>query len=65
MTRRESQTFRLLAQAMSNKEIAKIEGNAEKTVEAYCYRLRKKLGARNRTQLAIMAATAEDPRDYL
>jgi DNA-binding NarL/FixJ family response regulator len=45
----------LLRQGMTDAEIAKTMGIAPGTVRDYIDQARVKLGARNRTQLAVMA----------
>jgi DNA-binding NarL/FixJ family response regulator len=57
LTRRETQLVDLVCQARLNKEIAYELHLSEGTVKEYLFRLFKKVGVRNRTELAIMALT--------
>lgn len=47
--------FQLMAQGMSNKDIATVLHRSVKTVETYRSRIKRKLGASNATELAQMA----------
>jgi DNA-binding CsgD family transcriptional regulator len=55
LTQRERECVALLRQGMTDAEIAKTMGIAPGTVRDYIDQARAKLGARNRTQLAVMA----------
>src|SRR5574341_2358746 len=55
LTRRERDILRLLAQGLSNKEIAEQLGLSEKTVRNRLSEILSTLGVRNRTQAAIWA----------
>ena len=57
LTRRELQLVDLVCLARLNKEIAYELHLSEGTVKEYLFRLFKKVGVRNRTELAIMALT--------
>lgn len=57
LSRREMQLVDLICRAKSNKEIACELQLSEGTVKEYLYRLFKKVGLRNRTELAILALT--------
>ena len=54
LTRRESQVISLLAQGLRNKEIANCLGLSEGTVKSYLVSLFRKVGARDRFELAIL-----------
>lgn len=54
---REKQIVALVSQAKANKEIAHQLHLTEGTIKEYLNRLFKKMGARNRTELAIWALT--------
>nr|WP_247878774.1 response regulator transcription factor [Niveispirillum sp. SYP-B3756] len=56
LTNRQRDIFRLLLQGCSNKEIARQLGVLEGTVKVHVRAMMQKLGARNRTQIAILAA---------
>jgi DNA-binding NarL/FixJ family response regulator len=56
LTNRQRDIFRLLLQGCSNKEIARRLGVLEGTVKVHVRAMMQKLGARNRTQIAILAA---------
>jgi two-component system, NarL family, nitrate/nitrite response regulator NarL len=56
LSQREQQIANLVAQALSNKEIARKLAISEKTVKNYMTNLMEKLGARNRVEVAILAA---------
>lgn len=56
LTNRQKDIFRLLLQGCSNKEIARQLGVLEGTVKVHVRAMMQKLGARNRTQIAILAA---------
>lgn len=55
LTRREELILGLIAEAKSNKEIAKAASLAEGTVKNYVSRIMEKLHARTRTELAVKA----------
>ena len=57
LSRRQMQLVDLVCQAKLNKEIAHELQLSEGTVKEYLNRLFKKVGARNRTELAILALT--------
>lgn len=52
---REHEVFLLVAEGMTNQEIGKKLFISEKTVKNYVTKVRKKLGASNRTQVALYA----------
>lgn len=56
LTARQRQIFRLLLSGCSNKEIARQLGVLEGTVKVHVRAMMQKLGARNRTQMAVLAA---------
>lgn len=56
LTNRQKDIFRLLLSGCSNKEIARQLGVLEGTVKVHVRAMMQKLGARNRTQIAILAA---------
>ena len=56
LTNRQRDIFRLLLSGCSNKEIARQLGVLEGTVKVHVRAMMQKLGARNRTQIAILAA---------
>ena len=56
MTDKEDRVLALLAEGLSNKEIADQMFLAEGTIKNYVSRIMEKLHARNRTELAVMAA---------
>lgn len=60
LSRREQQIVRLVGQAMSNKEIALALEISEKTVKNYMSTLMDKLSARNRVEVAMLAARSSD-----
>jgi ABC-type bacteriocin/lantibiotic exporter with double-glycine peptidase domain/DNA-binding CsgD family transcriptional regulator len=55
LTKREHETLRLVAQGLSNKEIAHSLGISPPTARTYVSRVVRKLGCRDRTQLATFA----------
>lgn len=57
LTPRELQVLKLVARGNPNKEIGRTLGLTEGTVKTYLRRLRKRLGARDRTHAAIHALT--------
>ncbi|SNR95929.1 MULTISPECIES: LuxR C-terminal-related transcriptional regulator [unclassified Azospirillum] len=59
LTNRQRDIFRLLQQGCSNKEIARQLGVLEGTVKVHVRAMMQKLGARNRTQIAILAARCD------
>jgi two-component system response regulator DevR len=56
LTPKEEQVLGLVAQGLTNRQIAERLGVAEKTVKNYVSTLLAKLGAESRTQAAVMAA---------
>jgi DNA-binding NarL/FixJ family response regulator len=56
LTPKEEQVLELVAQGMTNRQIAERLGVAEKTVKNYVSTLLAKLGVQSRTQAAVMAA---------
>lgn len=56
LTDKEDRVLALLAEGLSNKEIADQMFLAEGTIKNYVSRIMEKLHARNRTELAVMAA---------
>jgi DNA-binding NarL/FixJ family response regulator len=55
LTPREREVLQSIARGMSNKQIARALGIAEKTVKTHVSRVLDKLGARDRTQAALIA----------
>jgi DNA-binding NarL/FixJ family response regulator len=55
LTRREAQVLELVAKGLSNKEVAKQLGLAEATVKIHVRSTLRKMKAKNRTQLALLA----------
>jgi DNA-binding NarL/FixJ family response regulator len=60
LTNREREVSRLIASGLSNKEIGRALGCTEGTVKVHLVNIFVKLGLRNRTQLAVIAATTGD-----
>ena len=60
VSRRELSVLALLRNSMSNREIARTLGIAEATVKIHMRNLLRKTGARNRVELALLAAQAAD-----
>jgi len=58
LTERQRDVLRLLLQGQSNKEIARSLGVLEGTVKVHLRSIMQRLGARNRTQLALLAERA-------
>lgn len=56
LTGRQREIFELLVEGCSNKEIARRLGVLEGTVKVHVRAMMQKLGARNRTQVAVLAA---------
>ena len=56
---REQQVVRLICQAKLNKEIASELHLAEGTIKEYLNRIFRKVGATNRTELAVWALTTQ------
>ncbi|WGR69674.1 MULTISPECIES: response regulator transcription factor [unclassified Bradyrhizobium] len=65
LTRRQNEILPLLAQGMSNKEIARELNIAEGTSKIHTAALLRALGARNRTEAAFMAAKLVGSKDRL
>ena len=65
LSRRQHEILPMLAQGMSNKEIARELGIAEGTSKIHTAALLHALGARNRTEAAFMAAKLVGSRDRL
>jgi DNA-binding NarL/FixJ family response regulator len=63
LTRRQNEILPMLAQGMSNKEIARKLNIAEGTCKIHTAALLRALGARNRTEAAFMAAKLVGMRD--
>ena len=62
LTRREREVLMTLATGASNREIGEALYLSEKTVKQHVSNAMRKLGARNRTQLALMfLAASHDP----
>ncbi|MCW2247081.1 DNA-binding NarL/FixJ family response regulator [Azospirillum fermentarium] len=59
LTERQREVFDLLLAGQSNKEIARTLGVLEGTVKVHVRAIMQKLGVRNRTQAAVLAATAQ------
>jgi two-component system nitrate/nitrite response regulator NarL len=57
LTTREHQIVRVVAEGLTNKEIARRLRLAEGTVKVHLHRIYRKLGIANRTALAILAHT--------
>jgi two-component system, NarL family, nitrate/nitrite response regulator NarL len=57
LTTRERQIVRVMAEGLTNKEIARRLRLAEGTVKVHLHRVYRKLGIANRTALAILAHT--------
>ena len=61
LTPRQREVLRLLTQGMSNKEIARALKIAEATTKIHMAALLRTLGARDRTEAAYKAGTADLP----
>lgn len=61
LTPRERQVLALVAEALPNKEIAAALGIAYATVNVHVRSFRRKLGARNRTAVALWAVRNAAP----
>ena len=59
LTNRELEIADLIAQAMSNKDIARALGIAEGTVKACLHNIYGKLGVHTRVQLAVLMITTD------
>ena len=57
LTTRERQIVRIMAEGLTNKEMALRLGLAAGTVKVHLHRIYRKLGIANRTALAILAHT--------
>ena len=57
LTARERQIVRVMAEGLTNKEVAQRLRLAEGTVKVHLHRIFRKLGIANRTTLAILAHT--------
>ena len=57
LTKRERQIVRVMAEGLTNKEIAQRLRLAEATVKVHLHRIYRKLGITNRTTLAILTHT--------
>jgi two-component system nitrate/nitrite response regulator NarL len=57
LTTRERQVVRVIAEGLTNKEIARRLRLAEGTVKVHLHRIYRKLGIANRTALAVLAHT--------
>jgi DNA-binding CsgD family transcriptional regulator len=53
LSEREAEVAKLVAQGMTNRQVAERLGVAERTAEGHVERIRRKLGVRTRTQIAI------------
>ncbi|MEO3801260.1 LuxR C-terminal-related transcriptional regulator [Nonomuraea sp. B1E8] len=63
LTRRETEIARLVAQGMSNKEIAAALVIAQRTAEGHVEHILNKLGFNSRTQIAVWAKQRDTPSD--
>ena len=63
LSQRQREIFRLLVAGGSNKEIARELGVLEGTVKVHVRAVMQKLGVRNRTQIAVVAARQGAPAD--
>ena len=63
LTPKEEQVLGLVAEGLTNRQIAERLGVAEKTVKNYVSTLLAKLGVESRTQAAVMAARRPTPGD--
>jgi two-component system, NarL family, response regulator LiaR len=55
LTERETEVLRLLAQGLSNKQIARTLNNTEQTIKSHVSRILSKLGVQSRTQATLYA----------
>jgi DNA-binding NarL/FixJ family response regulator len=62
LTAREYQIARLVAQGLSNKHISRQLSISEGTVKIHLHNMYEKLGALNRTSLAMLVQNAQGPR---
>jgi non-specific serine/threonine protein kinase len=53
LSRRELEVAAMVARGMTNRQIADVLVLAERTVEGHVERIRRKLGVRSRTQIAV------------
>ena len=58
LTQRQREILALLLEGQSNKEMARALGILEGTIKVHLRSIMQRLGVRNRTQLALMAAKA-------
>jgi non-specific serine/threonine protein kinase len=59
LTVREQQVARLVASGSTNRQIARVLGIAEKTIEAHVHNIIRKLGAHNRAEVAARVSAHE------
>jgi DNA-binding NarL/FixJ family response regulator len=60
LTSRERQVIRLIAKGLSNSEIGRQLNASEATIKVHLSHIFLKLGVRNRTALAVLAASLPD-----
>ena len=65
LTSRELEIAELVAQGMTNRQVAERLGVAERTAEGHVERIRRKLGVRTRTQIAIAVLKGQGVRPGL
>jgi DNA-binding NarL/FixJ family response regulator len=58
-SRREKEVARLVSKGMTNRQISRELGIAEKTVETYMHRIFKRAELRSRSELAVLVVRAE------
>lgn len=61
LSKREEETVRLLAQGLTNREIAREMNLSEHTVKNYMFRIFDKLGVSTRVELVLYAVSASNP----